>query len=345
MDLLAQAGLTDYRFSIEWARIEPERGFILRAELDHYRRMIEGAFGRGLRPMVTLHHFTHPGWFAVDGGWNAPDAIESFGRYVETIVPILDGVEYVCTINEPNILATMHSLGDEGGDALENGLPAPDPAWSDALVAAHERAREILKAARPDLQVGWSIAVQDYQPAPEAESAVAAFAQPRQGIFLDAARADDWVGVQSYTRLRLEIRDGVAVQMRPEPDAERTLTGWEYYPQALGGAVRQVAAAVGDVPIIVTENGIATADDEQRIAYMQGALHALEDAINDGIDVRGYLHWSLLDNFEWGRWEPTFGLIAVDRQTFQRTSKRSLAWLGSVARAGQLPEPSEPAVA
>ena len=94
---------------------------------------------------------------------------------------------------------------------------------------------------------------------------------------------------------------------------------------------------VGDVPIVVTENGIATADDERRIAYTAEALAHLCDAIDDGIDVRGYLHWSLLDNFEWGRWEPTFGLVAVDRNTFERRPKPSLAWLGAVAQANANP--------
>jgi beta-glucosidase len=112
-----------------------------------------------------------------------------------------------------------------------------------------------------------------------------------------------------------------------------TLMGWAYRPDALGIAVRHTHDVVGDVPIVVTENGIAIGDDERRIAYTGEALGHLADAIDDGVDVRGYLHWSLLDNFEWGRWEPTFGLVAVDRETFERRPKPSLAWLGAIARA------------
>jgi beta-glucosidase len=113
-------------------------------------------------------------------------------------------------------------------------------------------------------------------------------------------------------------------------DAVRTLTGWEYYPAALGNAVRTAAGLLGSVPLIVTENGVATGDDAQRIAYTAGALDGLRSAMDDGIRVDGYFHWSLLDNYEWGDYRPTFGLIGVDRHTFERRPKPSLAWLGGL---------------
>jgi beta-glucosidase len=124
----------------------------------------------------------------------------------------------------------------------------------------------------------------------------------------------------------------------PHPAAENnTLMGWAYRPDALGIAVRHAREVVGpDVPILVTENGIATADDDTRIAYTSQALTDLSSAIAEGIDVRGYHHWSLLDNFEWGHWGPTFGLVAVDRETFERHPKPSLAWLGEVARRNRV---------
>jgi beta-glucosidase len=115
------------------------------------------------------------------------------------------------------------------------------------------------------------------------------------------------------------------------PGAPLTQNGWEYYPEALGGAVRRAARVVGDLPIIVTENGVATADDAQRIAFTTASLLSLRSAMDDGIDVRGYFHWSMLDNWEWGSWGPTFGLVAVDRTTFLRTPKKSLRWFGSLA--------------
>ena len=119
------------------------------------------------------------------------------------------------------------------------------------------------------------------------------------------------------------------------PSPDNTLVGTPYRPDALGIAIRHTWQVTDGVPILVTENGIATADDERRITYTSEALDHLFAAVEDGIDVRGYLHWSALDNFEWGHWEPTFGLIAVDRETFARQPKPSLTWLGEVARRGR----------
>jgi beta-glucosidase len=321
MSLLADAGLTAYRFSVEWARVEPERGYVSRAAIDHYRRMVAAARERGLEPMVTLHHFTHPAWFARADGWHRDEAVDAFRRYVEAVLPVLDDVDLVCTINEPNMVSVLADP-EVGFPAV--GLPPGVPAVTDRLIAAHRGAMDILRGAGKS--AGWSVATQAYQPEPGAERIAAEYGRSREDVFLDAAAGDDWVGVQAYTRTRigsdgpLPIADG----------AERTLTGWEYYPPAVGEGIRNAWARAG-VPVYVTENGIATADDSRRIDYTTGALEAIESCIADGIDVRGYLHWSALDNYEWGSYRPTFGLIGWDRETFARTPKPSLAWLGRVA--------------
>ncbi|WNI21536.1 family 1 glycosylhydrolase [Streptomyces sp. ITFR-16] len=357
MDLLRELGFGAYRFSIEWARVEPERGRISRAALAHYRAMVRGALERGLTPVVTLHHFTSPRWFSDLGGWTHPDAPELFAAYADTVTGVLrDGVRYVATLNEPNIMALMYALkshaAEHGWDSIAHGAQAareggaaavdpatfaPDPEVVRALVGAHRAATAALKAALPDLQVGWTVANQVYQAEPGAEAALAAYARLREDVFLEAAREDDWIGVQAYTRHRV----GVDGTLPPPEGAETTLTGWEVYPEALGEAVRHTADVVGrHVPVIVTENGIATDDDDRRIAYTARALTSLAAAMDDGIDVRGYLHWSALDNYEWGTFRPTFGLIAVDRVTFARTPKESARWLGALARARRLPDPA-----
>ncbi|GAB2965530.1 family 1 glycosylhydrolase [Streptomyces pseudoechinosporeus] len=335
MDLLAELGFTDYRFSIEWARIEPAPGHFSRAEIAHYRRMVDGAIERGLRPMVTLHHFTVPRWFAERGGWTADGAVDLFERYVRATAPVIGtGVRHVCTVNEPNMIAVAGAIRELGTEApLTAGLLLPDQATTDALIQAHHRATAVVKAISADIQVGWSIANQVYQALPGAEAATAAYSHPREDVFIEAARDDDWIGVQSYTRTRITTDGPIPA---PE-DAERTLTGWEYYPQALGYALRHTAEIVGDVPLVVTENGIATDDDRRRIHYTTGALQEVSAALEDGLDVRGYLHWSALDNYEWGSYKPTFGLISVDPETFERTPKPSAAWLGGLARTGLLP--------
>ncbi len=333
--LLAGLGLNTYRFSIEWARIEPEQGYVSRAQLQHYRRMVDTCREHGLTPSVTLHHFTHPRWFARLGGWRNPVAADLFARYTEAVLPVLgDDVEWVCTINEPNMVAMTR--GEEGTEMTASRLPAPDPQITDALIAAHGRAREVLSGVG-QVRSGWSVATQAYHPAtPDAVEATAAYGYPREDVFLDAAAGDDWIGVQAYLRTFID-RDG-----RPLPvadDVEKTLIGWEYFPPALGIGVRNAWARTGGVPVVVTENGIATQDDARRIDYTHDALVGLHDAMADGIDVRGYLHWSALDNYEWGSYTPTFGLIAWDRQTFARTPKPSAHWLGQVARSGELTHP------
>ncbi|MDI2124673.1 family 1 glycosylhydrolase [Yinghuangia seranimata] len=333
MDLLRGLGFNAYRFSVEWARVEPEEGLVSRAAIAHYRAMVRGAVERGLTPVVTLHHFANPHWFAARGGWTADGAVELFVRYVETAVEILgDDVEYVATINEPNMLALTAAFLSQSLETLTEinvASVAPDAETSQALIRAHHAAAKALKAANPRYKVGWTVANQVYQAEPGAEAVAAAIAHPREDVFLEAAREDDWIGVQAYTRTRI----GPDGPLPAPDDAERTLTGWEFYPEAVGHAVRHTVDVVGpDVPVLVTENGIATADDEQRIAYTSGALSALAEAVHDGADVRGYLHWTALDNYEWGSYIPTFGLIAVDRTTFARTPKPSAHWLGTLAR-------------
>ncbi|MEV0466967.1 family 1 glycosylhydrolase [Nocardia tengchongensis] len=340
MALLAGAGLNAYRFGVEWARIEPERGHVSRAALAHYRRMIDTALDCGLTPVLTLHHFTGPRWFADLGGWTNPHAVGHFARFVSAVVPILYEVDWVCTINEPNMVATMagaqRAVPDQNAvQAFTTGvLPDPDPEAARTLIEAHHIAAEMVRA-ETDAKVGWSVAQQAFVAAPGCEDQLAEANRLWEDPYLEAARDDDFIGVQAYTS-RLVGPDGPI----PHPeDPANTLTGWAYRPDALGIAIRHAWQVTGGTPILVTENGIATADDSRRIAYTGEALEHLRLALADGIDVRGYLHWSALDNYEWGHWRPTFGLIGVDRTTFARSPKPSLAWLGSVARANTLPAP------
>jgi beta-glucosidase len=346
MRLLANAGLNAYRFGIEWARVEPVPGMVSRAELAHYRRMIETAFELGLTPVVTLHHFTSPLWFVQEGGWLGDRAVDRFRTYAETVAPILDGVEWVVTMNEPNMLAIMVGMaramqnpqaeGEWQSPTLDNEgprppLPAPDPVIGARLVEAHHAARAVLRE-RTGAKVGWTVANRAFVARPGAEEKKRELERTWEDLYLDGARGDDFVGVQSYSSQWVG-QDGIEPHP-PHPD--NTLVGTAYRPDALGIAVRHTAEVTGGLPVLVTENGIATGDDTRRIAYTGEALEHLGKAIADGVDVRGYLHWSLLDNYEWGHWAPTFGLVEVDRETFERRPKPSLAWLGETARRGRI---------
>lgn len=331
--LLASTGLRMYRFSLEWARIEPEDGEFSRAELAHYRRMIDACREFGLEPMVTLHHFTHPRWFARRGGWRNPEAPALFARYVEHCLPILQDVTWICTINEPNMLSMTR--GEFGTEMAAANLPAPDPDITQLIIQGHRRACEVVSAL-PHARAGWSIATQAFHAMPGCEEEAAAYGYPREDIFLEASKGDDWIGVQAY--LRTFIGKNGAEPVRD--DVERTLTGWEYFPPALEIGVRHAWELSEHVPVFVTENGIATDDDTRRIDYTHDALAGLHAAMSDGITVYGYTHWSALDNYEWGSYAPTFGLISWDKETFRRTIKPSALWLGEVARTGRLFHPA-----
>lgn len=331
--LLADLGLGSYRFSIEWARIEPERGFVSRAEIDHYRRMVDACRDAGIEPVVTLMHFTVPRWFERDGFWRAPDAADLFARYVETALPVVRDLEWVCTINEPNI-AAMLAGGEDAANLVAHGLPAPDLGVADALLESHHRAREVL-ATQTGLRSGWTVATQAFVATdePGAAEKLAEYGYPRDDWYLEQAAGDDFVGVQAYTRTfigpqgPLPVADGV----------ETTLTGWEYYPQAAADGIRAAWELADRTPIMVTENGIATDDDARRIDYTRDSLLGIHACIEDGIDVRGYQHWSALDNYEWASgYRPTFGLIGWDKETFERRPKPSARWYGQVARANGL---------
>ena len=354
---LAQLGLNAYRFSVEWARIEPEEGFFSRAELDHYRRMVATCLEHDVTPVVTYNHFTAPRWFAHQGGWHAPDAVDRFGRYAERVTAHLgDLVPWVCTLNEPNVISLLiqtgaapAAAGDDqeavadlagllpSGDEPSRGEAPRMSAWPspdlDTMARMHRRAVEAVKSGPGDAKVGWTLALIDLQPVEGGEERCAAARKVGELDWLEVSRDDDFVGVQTYTRRLIGKNGG----LEPPDGTPTSQTGWELYPDALGHTVRLAAEHAG-VPVMVTENGLATDDDEQRLDYTRRALEGLGRCVADGVDVRGYLHWTLLDNFEWvSGYAMTFGLIAFDHSTFERTIKPTARWLGDIARTNATP--------
>lgn len=329
--MLAELGFNSYRFSVEWARIEPEEGQFSRAELAHYRAMIDCCLENGLKPVVTLHHFTNPQWLVAKGGWSSPRVVDYFVRYVEAVMPILEDVEWIVTINEPNMAAIPRP--EDLSELTAGPIPAPDPALTKHLTEAHREARRVL--APLGAKTGWSVATQAYHAMPGYEEETRKYGYDREDYFLEVARGDDFIGVQAY--LRTFIGKG-----GPQPIAdgvETTLTGWEYFPPALAIGIRNAWKWTEGVPVLVTENGLATQDDDRRVDYTFDALVDMFKAMEDGIQVDGYLHWSALDNYEWGSFKPTFGLIAWDPVTFARSAKPSAHWLGEAGKTRELRHP------
>ena len=373
--LLAEAGLNAYRFSIEWARIEPQPGVYDENEIAHYRKVLECCRRNGVEPIVTMHHFTSPKWLIEQGGWEAEATVEKFANYCQYVVEQLgDLFNWVCTINEANMgiqiaaiskrmmMIMQKNQSAEGkvqvGINLENpmmermkkqavenmqvfGTPQPQvfvaprtPEGDLLVMRAHQAAKAAMKAVKPELKIGITLSLHDIQPQPGGEAEAEREWNEEFVHYLPYIRDDDFFGLQNYTRTLMGPEGSLPV---PE-GAETTQMGYEFYPQALENVIRTVHELL-PLPIIVTENGIATADDTRRVAFIAEALHGVESCINDGIPVLGYCHWSLMDNFEWQKgYSMTFGLIAVDRTTQTRYPKESLKVLGSLADDGEKTE-------
>jgi len=348
--IAADLGFNCYRLGIEWARIEPEPGLFSMAELDRVRRLLEACHRRGLAPMVTYNHFTVPRWFAARGGFEVADGADLFARFAERATRRLgDLISYASTFNEANIqrLIAQMDLGPNsravtdamlaqcakasGSDRFSSLLFAPVETTEPVLLDAHVKAVSAMKAGPGDFPIGVTLTMQDIQGVGKghiAETVIALL----YGPWLDVARTADFVGVQTYTRVLV----GSSGRLPPPEGAEMTAAGYEFYPQALGGTIRFAAERIGR-PIFVTESGIATDDDTRRIAYIDAALSEVRLCLNEGIDVKSYLYWSLLDNFEWTRgYHEHFGLVQVDRETFTRALKPSARHLGAIARSGRI---------
>src|SRR5262245_54029504 len=330
--LLADLGFGAYRFSLEWSRIEPEEGEWSVSALDHYRRMIACCREHDLLPVVTFHHFSTPRWAAADGGWSNPEIVDRFTRFVEVAGARLgDEIAIACTINEPNIVTLMGYLTATFPPGRNQDLIRYRRA-TESFVAAHRRAVDVLRAAPGDFPIGVTVSMNDWAAEPGHEDRIDEFRTVHEDVYLLATEGDDFVGVQAYSRSRVGER-GV---LGPEPGVEVLPMGYEYWPNAAAAAVRHAPDVTG-LPIYVTENGIGTDDDAQRIRYLRDSLGAVAEAIADGVDVSGFFHWSLLDNFEWAHgYRMRFGLVAVDRATQVRTVKPSGRWLGEVIRANEV---------
>ncbi len=396
---LAGAGLNAYRFSIEWARIEPEEGHFDAAEMEHYRKVIQFCRANNVEPVVTLHHFSSPKWLVTKGGWEADTVVDDFARYVRYVMENLGSeLNYVCTINEANMRRQISALArqyimmlqaqmaaapetdsedvkKETGTATAQDVDAgkspaqskesevqvgidlqklmaareesakeireifgvddpqtffaPCTEYGDELIMkTHQAAVAVIHEIAPQVKVGLTLSLHDIQAVPGEEKARENAAKEWEEEFrhyLPAISGDDFIGVQNYTRSLIGSEGTL-----PNPDgAKLTQSGYEFYPQALGHVIRSVARDFHG-EILVTENGVSTAEDEDRVLFIEEATKGVAACIADGIPVKGYLYWSLLDNFEWQKgYAMTFGLIAVDRVTQERTLKPSLGYLGS----------------
>ena len=364
--LLAQAGLNAYRFSIEWARIEPQPGVYDEKEIAHYRGVLECCHAHQVEPIVTMHHFTSPKWLIEQGGWENPETVEKFAAYCSYVVQQLGNLfTYVCTINEANMgiqiaaimrRFTINAQRDKSPEGkVQVGVNLENPMMERMKKQAAEN-MQVFGTPQPQVFVsprtpeGDLLVMRAHQAAKEAMKAV----KPELKIGLTLSLHDvqatpggeaeaerEWneeflhylpfIREDDFFGLQNYTRTQMGADgSLPVPEgAETTQMGYEFYPAALEHVIRKVHDQL-PIPIIITENGVAVSDDSRRIAFICEAISGVKRCMADGIPVHGYCYWSLLDNFEWQKgFSMTFGLVAVDRSTKRRTPKESLAYLGS----------------
>ncbi len=322
-------------FSLEWSRIEPAEGEFSISALDYYRRICAACRERGIAPVVTFHHFTTPTWLTARGGWEAAGCAESVRPLRRPVAAHLgDLIGWACTINEINLIGVMgYALGSSPPGVKDDFVR--HLAVNDAMVRAHRLAVDALRSGPGTFPVGLTLSMDEMVADPGGEDILEAAQEVLEDRFMRATDGDDFIGVQCYSRVHF----GPEGQAPNEPGVPITQMGYEYWPQGVEHCARRAAAMTG-VPVLLTESGIATDDDTERITYLAEVLRGVRRALDDGVDIRGYFVWSLLDNFEWSLgFRPKFGLHSVDQQTFARHPKPSAAWFGAVARANALVAP------
>jgi beta-glucosidase len=361
-DRAAEMGLNALRLSIEWSRVEPRPGEFDDAALGRYSQMLQGLRERNIEPMVTLHHFTNPRWLAEEqGGWENPEAIALFARFVRRAVEVLgEHCDLWCTINEPNIygyLGYLEGVFPPGRSDLGTAMRVIRH-----LLAGHAAAYREIHALQPHARVGLAHNMRVFDPASRrspldrraARIADKAFNQAiltaltrgrwtlplGLGLAWKLRRTLDWIGLNYYTRDLVAFdhtqRQAFFSRHLHADDAELLDGGYgELYSRGIFRCLQQLARL--GLPIYVTENGIPDDDDDQRPRYLLTHLHQMWHAIQFCYPVMGYYHWTLVDNFEWAEgWTLRFGLIALNPKTQDRTPRRSAALYAEVTQANAI---------
>jgi len=360
-DRAAAMGLNTLRLSVEWSRVEPRPGEFDDSALERYSDMLRGLHARHIEPMVTLHHFTNPGWLTEQGGWENRETVALFARFVRRTVEALgQHCNLWCTINEPNVysyLGYVEGIFPPGQSSLKTAMRVIRH-----LLIGHAAAYREIHTIQPHARVGFAHNMNVFDPA-----------NPRSPLDRRAARiADkgfnqailtaltrgwwtlplgigpawrlrrtlDWIGLNYYTRDLVTFdrtqRQTLFSRRLHADDAEMLDGGYgESYPQGIFRCLRRLGRL--GVPIYVTENGIPDDDDDQRPRYLLAHLHQVWHAIQLCCPVMGYYHWTLVDNFEWASgWTLHFGLIALNPETQARTPRQSASLYTDVVRTNAI---------
>ena len=318
-DIAKFLGHNAHRFSIEWSRIEPEEGRWDEKEIAHYQEVINALRERGIEPFVTLWHWTLPVWVAEQGGWENKKTIDDFARYVDKIVRSLKSVVYWITLNEPEIYTT--------NSYLRGKWPPQKKSFFKFLKVYNNLAEAHIKCSKLGFQQigiaknnsyfeGWLVPVLNYF---------------WNNWFLNKIKNhQNFIGLNYYFHNRIK-----GFKLNQNENKETSDMGWEIYPEGIYYVLKNLKKY--QKPVYITENGVVDVQDIHREKFIKEHLRYAHKAIQEGVDVRGYFYWSLLDNFEWdkGFW-PRFGLVEVDYKTMERKIRKSALEYAKIARENGL---------
>ncbi len=352
---LAQTlGLTAYRFSLEWSRIEPSPGQFDNSALDHYRDMVLSLRSKGIEPIVTLNHFTIPLWLAGQGGWLSDKSPEFFAQYVHKATEALgNDVHYWITLNEPAVYTYKSYIVGQWPPGEKSAIKAFKIAQNlaKAHVLAYGKIKEVYtQKGWKKPMVGIAQQVLIFEPSSDRSLWDRISAGLRDWminhLFVQALTRRktgtlDFIGLNYYMRQYVRNRGFLSANIFGEehvlenPSVRKNSLGWEIFPQGLHALIK--AFSKYKLPILISENGICTNDDAQRSEFIVEHLTAVALAIKEGVPVIGYLYWSLLDNYEWADgFAPRFGLIEVDYKTQGRKVRDSAKKFEGIIRSGRI---------
>jgi len=317
IECLKKLKVNSYRFSVEWSRIEPEQGNFDYEALAHYQRFIKKLRANNIEPFVTLWHWPIPVWAKDLGGWKSKQILTFFDRYVKIVAEFLDkDVDFWITLNEPLVYAS-NSYYSGQWPPQEKSLYSTIKVVKN-LIKAHRSAYRVLKQVDRNNQIGISKHNIHFDPAGKNPiNKIIAFVANYfwNDYFLNKTKGShDYIGLNYYFHSRINYGFD---------KNENKLTsdlGWELYPEGIFHLLMKLKKY--NLSIYITEHGLADKDDKHRAWYLKESLKYVHQAIEEGSDVRGYFHWSLLDNFEWADgFFPRFGLFEVDYKTFERQAR------------------------
>lgn len=333
-DLTKEGGHNAHRFSIEWSRIEPEEGRFDEKEIEHYRQVIRAIRERGMEPFVTLWHWTNPLWLEAKGGCESRKFAECFSRYSEYVAGKLGGeVKFWITLNEPtSVIASGYISGN--WPPQKRSLFSALRLYSN-FAKAHNYAYKHIHDADADAQVGFANMLHSFEAYDR--SSLFDWLMVKIGRYITNKRMlnltrgkNDFLTVQYYFHNRFKFPRRMHLHDKPETDM-----GWEIFPEGIYHIIKRLKKY--NLPIYITENGLADIADEKRTDFIKDHLKWIHKSIEEGADVRGYFYWALLDNFEWdkGFW-PRFGLIEIDYKTLERKPRKSFYEYAKICKSNEV---------